>query len=156
MLFHASFPARDPKRVAEAVARLWGGRSFPFPVFEGSYIALEGDKFGTTIEFCPSGQVLVPGRDEAEAGMPREAGPSETHLAISTKLDEAGVHALAAENGWQVRTCWRGENLFRVIEVWIDNTFLIEVLTPEMQREYLGFMTPENYGAFLESMATAA
>jgi len=156
MLFHASFPARDPKRAAEAVARLWGGQSFPFPVFEGSYIALEGDKFGSAIEFCPAGQVLVPGRDEAEAEVQRPAEPSETHLAISTKLDEAAVHALAEENGWMVRTCWRGETLFRVIEVWVDNTFLIEVLTPEMQQEYMGFTTPENYAAFLKSMDTAA
>lgn len=156
MLFHASFPARNPKRAAEAVARLWGGRSFPFPVFEGSYIALEGDRFGSAIEFCPSGQVLVAGKEEAEAGPRRDPGPSEAHLAISTDLSEDAVHALAAAYGWKVRTCWRGETLFRVIEMWIDNTFLIEVLTPEMQREYLGFMTPDNFGAFVETMATAA
>jgi hypothetical protein len=40
--------------------------------------------------------------------------------------------------------------------VWIDNTFLIEVLTPEMQQEYTRFMTPEKYAAFLESMSAAA
>lgn len=156
MLFHASFPARDPKRAAEAVARLWGGAAFPFPVFEGSYIAIEGDKFGSAIEFCPSGQVLVPGSEEAEADRQRPAGPSESHLAISTKLSEAEVHALAAENGWQVRTCWRGETLFRVIEMWVDNTFLIEVLTEEMQKEYTAFMTPKGYAAFLDSMSQAA
>lgn len=156
MLFHASFPARDPKRAAEAVARLWGGKAFPFPVFDGSYIVIEGDRFGSAIEFCPSGQVLVPGREEAEGERQRPAGPSETHLAISTKLSEDEVHALARENGWQVRTCWRGETLFRVIEMWIDNTFLVEVLTEEMQKEYTAFMTPQNYAAFLERMAQAA
>ena len=156
MLFHASFPARDPKRAAEAVARLWGGKAFPFPVFSGSYIAIEGDRFGSAIEFCPSGQVLVPGADEAEAEAQRPAGPSETHLAISTRLSEAEVHALAADYGWQVRTCWRGETLFRVIELWIDNTFLIEVLTAEMQKEYTAFLTPENYADFLESLSRAA
>jgi len=156
MLFHASFPARDPRRAAEAVARLWGGTAFPFPVFEGSYIVIEGDKFGSAIEFCPSGQVLVPGAEEAESERQRPVGPSETHLAISTKLSEREVHALAAENGWQVRTCWRGETLFRVIEMWIDNTFLIEVLTAEMQKEYTAFLTPKNYAALLESMSQAA
>jgi len=156
MLFHASFPARDPRRAAEAVARLWGGAAFPFPVFEGSYIVIEGDKFGSAIEFCPSGQVLVPGAEEAEGERQRPAGPSETHLAISTKLSEKEVHALATENGWQVRTCWRGENLFRVIEMWIDNTFLMEVLTAEMQKEYTAFMTPKKYAALLESMSQAA
>lgn len=156
MLFHASFPARDPKKAAEAIARLWGGEAFPFPVFDGSYIVIEGDRFGSAIEFCPSGQVLVPGAAEAEGERQRPAGPSETHLAISTKLSEAAVHALANENGWQVRTCWRGETLFRVIEMWIDNTFLIEVLTDEMQKEYTAFMTPKKYAAFLGSIFRAA
>ncbi len=155
MLFHASYPARNPKRAAEAVARLWGGRAFPFPVFEGSYIAMEGDKFGSAIEFVPSGCVLKPGEEEVVSEMAK-GGPSETHLAISTKLSERDVHALAKEYGYMARTCWRGETLFRVIEVWIDNTFLIEVLTPEMQQEYTRFMTPEKYAAFLESMSAAA
>jgi hypothetical protein len=155
MLLHASFPSHDPKRAADAVARLWGGRAFPFPVFEGAYIALEGDTFGTAIEFLPAGAVMVPGEEEVEVKPQRRAG-TETHLAISTKLSEKQVHALAAEYGWQVRTCTRGENLFRVIELWIDNAFLVEVLTPEMQKEYLGFMTPEKYAGFLESMAAHA
>ena len=155
MLFHASFPSHDPKRAADAVARLWGGRAFPFPVFEGAYIALEGDKFGTAIEFLPAGMVMVPGEDEVEAERVRRAG-SETHLAISTKLSEKEVHALAVEHGWQVRTCWRGEDLFRVIELWIDNAYLVEVLTPEMQKEYLAFMKPETYARFLESMSAHA
>ena len=66
------------------------------------------------------------------------------------------MHALAAEYGWQARTCWRGETLFRVVEFWVDDTFLIEVLTPEMQREYTRFLTPENYAALLEAMSAAA
>lgn len=155
MLFHASFPSHDPKRAAEAVARLWGGRAFAFPVFEGSHIAIEGDKFGTAIEFLPAGTVMVPGKEEAECERTRRSG-TETHLAISTKLTEKQVHALAGDYGWKVRTCWRGEDLFRVIEVWIDNTYLVEVLTPEMQKEYLAFMTPEKYARFLESMSVTA
>ena len=155
MLFHASFPSHDPARAAEAVARLWGGRAFPFPVFEGSYIAMEGDKFGTAIEFLPAGAVMVPGEDEVEVTPQRRAG-TETHLAISTRLAEKEVHALAKEYGWQARTCWRGEDLFRVIELWIDNAYLVEVLTPEMQKEYLAFMKPERYAAFLESMSVPA
>jgi hypothetical protein len=156
MLFHASYPAHDPARAAEAVARLWGGRSFPFPVFPGSYIAMEGDKFGTAIEFVPAGRVLVPGGEGAESEVQRNGAPSETHLAISTKLSEAEVHALAKEYGYAARTYWRGETLFRVIEIWIDGTILIEALTPEMQKEYLRFMTPEKYAAFLETMSAAA
>jgi len=40
--------------------------------------------------------------------------------------------------------------------MWIDNTFLIEVLTAEMQKEYTACMTPEKYAALLETMSQAA
>ncbi|MCB9946500.1 MAG: hypothetical protein H6842_01580 [Rhodospirillaceae bacterium] len=155
MLFHASFPARDPARAAEAVARLWRGRSFPFPVFPNSFIALKGDGSGTMIEFYPAGQVLVPGPVEAEAEVRRPAAPTETHLAIGTDQAVSDVLALAAEYGWMARHCRRGE-AFGVVEFWVEDTFLIEVLTPEMQAEYLAFMTPDHYGAFVDdAMATA-
>ena len=155
MLFHASFPARDPARAAEAVARLWRGRSFPFPVFPNSFVALKGDTFASAVEFYPAGQVLVPGEHEVEAINVNPPRPSETHLAISTDLSEAEVFDLAAEHGWLVRTCWRG-GAFRVVEFWIEDRSLIEVLTPEMQAEYLAFMTPEAYQAFLNQAPAAA
>ena len=154
MLFHASFPAADPARAAEAVAKLWRGVSYPFPVFPGSHIALQGDRKGTSIEFYPSGQVLVPGNDEVAHATPRPGGPSETHLAISTDLGEKQVKTIASQYGWMARTCSRGGK-FRVIEFWVENTFLIEVLTPEMQAEYLAFMTPKNYSAFLKEVTAA-
>lgn len=155
MLFHASFPARNPAHAAEAVARLWNGRSYEFPVFPGSYVALEGDTHASAIEFYPAGQVLVPGQEEVEARAERPAAPSETHLAISTKLSEAEVAAIAADYGWMARRCNRG-GAFDVIEFWIDGMFLIEVLTPEMQRDYAQFMLPGPYAAFLASMREAA
>jgi hypothetical protein len=156
MLFHASFPSQDPARAAEAVARLWRGRSFPFPVIPDSFVAFENDKFGTLIEFYPAGRVLVPGTDEAVSEVQRPAGPTETHLAISTPLEEDEVHALAAEYGWLSRTCWRGESMFRVIELWIDNAYLFEVLTPEMQKEYIRTVNPDAYDEFLKNTDAAA
>lgn len=155
MLFHASFPAQQPARAADAVARLWHGRSFPFPAFPNSYIALKGDAYGSAVEFYPAGQVLVPGPEEVEAVNMLAGRPSESHLAIATDLSEAEVQALAAEYGWMSRTCRRGD-AFRVIEFWIEDAFLIEVLTPDMQAEYLAFMTPECYDAFLTFTRAAA
>lgn len=84
---------------------------------------------------------------------PRD-GSSETHLAISTPLDEEEVHALAAEYGWLSRTCWRGPSAFRVIELWIDNAYLFEVLTSEMQKEYIRTVVPDRYDAFVAGTLT--
>jgi hypothetical protein len=155
VLYHASFPARDPERAARALADLWGGHHFRFPVFPGSFIAVKGDDRGSAVEFYPAGQVLVPGVQEAEAQIRHPPEPIETHLAIGVECTEEEVHAVARREGWQSRTCWRGDRFFRVIEFWIDNLFMFEILTPDMQAEYAHFATPENFGA-LASQAPAA
>ena len=41
--------------------------------------------------------------------------------------------------------------LFGVIEVWIDGCQMIEVLTPEMQREYLDSVTVDKWSRMLEA-----
>jgi hypothetical protein len=40
-----------------------------------------------------------------------------------------------------------------VIEFWLENTVLIEVLTQDMQREYLDGMTPDKWRAYLTTAA---
>jgi hypothetical protein len=41
--------------------------------------------------------------------------------------------------------------VFRVIEFWVENQFMFEVLTAEMEREYLERVTVEGWRAMLES-----
>jgi len=145
VLFHASIPAADTKRVSGVLAELWKGWSAPFPPFPGSYIAMAGDDRGTEIEVCPLDQENLIGSVEVEAGRNDQAsGRSACHLAIASPLAEQDILAVAAREGWTARRCDRG-GCFHVIELWLENRFLIEVLTEEMQREYLDFMTPERW-----------
>jgi hypothetical protein len=151
MIHHFSFAAREPQRVATAIARLWGGEAFPFPpVAEGSWVAIAGDARGTTIEVYPAGAELHPAEGDADsvAVMAEPAGFVATHAAIATPLDEAQVHALAAEHGWLAKYRKRGGR-FGVIEFWVENAFLLEVMTPAMQAEYTGFMSPDAWRAML-------
>ncbi|CAB3789367.1 hypothetical protein [Paraburkholderia fynbosensis] len=53
-----------------------------------------------------------------------------------------------------LRTC--GHNFFYVIESWIEDSMMIEVLTEEMQQQYLAFATPENFRAFAAAAAVQA
>ena len=62
---------------------------------------------------------------------------SSTHLAMATELDAEAVRAIAEREGWPVKYSKRG-GLFGVMEVWIEGTRMIEILTPEMQAEYRG------------------
>jgi hypothetical protein len=152
MIHHLSFAAAEPRRVAEAIARLWGGEAFPFPpVAEGSWVAIAGDARGTTIEVYPAGAELHPAEGDADSVAlmaPKAARFTATHAAIATPLDEAAVHALAAEHGWLAKYRKRGGK-FGVIEFWVENAFLLEVMTPAMAREYTDFMSPDAWRAML-------
>ena len=155
MLFHVSIDADDPRRVAEVLAELWGGRAFPFPaVIEGSWAALAGDDRGTMIEIYPRGTQLLQGGGEAGAhgvaGLPRRHSP--VHMAIATELDLAQVCTIATREGWPAKYCLRGGR-FGVIELWIEGCQLVEVLTPAMQRQYLDTITIENWETMLREGA---
>lgn len=142
MLFHMSIAADDPRHVASVIAELWRGQARPFPpVTEGSWMALAGDKRGTLIEVYPLGTVLCETDGDADAhgealGMDRY---SPTHGAIATALDRDAVLAIAEREGWPAKYRKRG-GMFGVIELWIEGRQMMEVLTPEMQSEYLAAM----------------
>jgi hypothetical protein len=151
MLFHVSIEADDPRRVASVLAEIFGGAAAPFPpVAEGSWVALAGDDRGTMIEVYPRGTELHIGEGKAGAfGTPgsrrRHAG---VHLAMATECDVQRVFAIAGREQWPVKVCSRGGK-FDVIEVWVEGCQMVEVLTPEMQRDYLESITIENWNRML-------
>lgn len=156
MIFHASIEADDPVGVAAFIARLWDAESLPFPpIAEGSRIVLAGDHWNSAIEIYPRGSALHP-TDGDPATYPDGAGRfSAVHLAIATPLSETDVLALAAEVGWLAQVRNRG-GMFDVIEVWIEGCFLVEVLTPAMQAQYLATLTPDGWRRALAEMPAAA
>ena len=77
------------------------------------------------------------------------------HMAVASPLSAEQVIAIGEREGWRAVRCTRGNNFFDVIELWIENSTLIEVLTPEMQAQYLGFATPENFRALAEQASAS-
>jgi len=155
MLFHLSIDADDPRRVAGVLAEIMGGKALPFPaVIDGSWVALAGDARGTMIEVYPRGTQLIEGAGETGAygvtGVPRRHSP--VHMAIATEMELAQICAIASREGWTSKYCSRG-GAFGVIELWIEGSLLVEVLTPEMQREYLDAISIENWERMLEEGA---
>ncbi|WP_114952404.1 hypothetical protein [Sphingosinicella terrae] len=152
MLFHLSIDADDPRHVAHVFAEIWGGRAFPFPsVIDGSWVALAGDDRGTMIEVYPRGTEL---RENGRDGAFGFAGPAHrfnpVHMAMATNLDADTVIAIARREGWEARVCLRG-GVFGVIEMWVEGCQMVEVLTPEMQRQYLDAITIANWERMLEA-----
>jgi hypothetical protein len=149
MLFHLSIEADDPQKTATVLAEIWGGAALPFPpIGVDSWMAFHGADNGTMIEVYPRGTVLTETETDATGTRAEPRRHSGTHFAMSTDLPLEHVYALAERAGWTAKYCKRGGK-FGVIEVWIDGCQMIEVLTPEMQREYLDCVTVANWSAML-------
>lgn len=160
MINHISIAVHNPEKVANVLAELWNGFVLPFPPAPNSFIVLANDGKGSGVEVTPFDTVLVPGE-----GLPSEENfdtttPTEeyeakfvksdfapnyvaTHLNISTQLSEADVKAIAKREGWRVLTCNRDRGLFQLIEVWVEDRFMLEVMTPEQTARYVEITDPQ-------------
>jgi hypothetical protein len=137
MIHHISIPAQNPRHVAEVLAEIWHGRVLPFAPHPGSYLAFAGDEHGTAVEVYPLGTEITPGKDAAGAGFQTRASPSPltaTHVAISVDASQEQIEHIGAREGWRVVRCNRG--YFDVIEFWVENRLLLELLTPDLAAQY--------------------
>ncbi len=145
MIHHISISANDPYRVARALAAFWRSEVLPFPMYEASYIVFSGDGEGSCVEVYPAQRVLQPATPELPALVEGPVGVhSGFHAALSVPVDEAAIAAVCAEQGWLCRRGSRG-GFFHVVEVWVENHTLLELLTPEMAAEYRAFASIENW-----------
>lgn len=153
MIHHVSISARDPKHVADVLAEVIGGRSFPFPgSIPDSFIAVTGDEHGTLIEVYPADLTLRPGADDEQpAHAAREQRLPETvpfHALLSVPTDQETIERIGAREGWRTKLFGRGRPghaaAFNVIEFWIENRLMIELVPEEMIGPYLNVVTIAN------------
>lgn len=160
MLNHISIAVNDPEKVANILAEIWDGIVAPFPPAPNSFIVLANDGKGSGVELTPAGTILVPGEGfPSEDGFSTETRTEEyeakfvksdfvpkyvaTHLNINTRKSIDEVKAIGAREGWRTLVCNRGEGLFQLIELWVENTFMLEIMTPEMTDRYIEITNPE-------------
>ena len=142
MIFHLSIDAEYPRHVAEVFAEIWNGKALPFPpVAKGSWMAMAGDERNNTIEVYPRGTELIEVQGDADpkAATGSATAHSPTHIAIGTQLTADEILAIAKREGWNAKYRKRGGQ-FGVIEMWIEGWRMVEVLTPDMQAEYLAML----------------
>lgn len=154
MIHHLSLPALDPRRVAGVLAELTGGRPFEFPVAPGAWMVLFGDRHGSALEILPAGTIWRPGPGEVEVAAAE--GPlacSAFHMFLSVPVSRERIEEVGMREGWLVRRCDRGP--FQLIELWIENRFMVELVTASMLPTYLSFMEPEAYGTWLHQVQAA-
>lgn len=166
MINHISIAVHNPKKVANVIAELWNGAVVPFPPAPDSFIVLANDGRGSGVEITPIDIVLEPGTglppedgfdtntrtEEYEAKFVRsEFAPQyvATHLNINTHLSIEEIKEIGRREGWRVLTCNRGEGLFQLVELWIEDRFMFEVMTPEQTKRYVEITQPEFFAEAL-------
>ena len=154
MIHHLSIAARDPKHVAGVLAEFMGGKAVPFPPNPGSFFALQLDEHGSGVEVYPAGTELQPGGSDGAgfAKKPEGRGYGPTHFALSVAAQADAVEAIAGREGWQCYRCNRGP--FHVIEVWVENESMVEILPPEYAAEYLAWTRPDRIATAMAAAPT--
>ncbi|MDX2275221.1 MAG: hypothetical protein NW206_07190 [Hyphomonadaceae bacterium] len=158
MIAHVSVPARNPRQTALLLAALIDGEAFEFPVVPGAWIAVARDGSGLAVEVYPETMAHHPGVGEVDPAQKPE-GPepmpwedqifpdgvqlraSAFHFAMKSPLTDAEIIAVARKAGLRALKCERG-GVFGVVEVWLDNSILLEVLSEAEFARYRAFMNP--------------
>jgi hypothetical protein len=138
VLHHVSFNAREPRQVAQRLAQILGAHAIraPHPPFpEGSWFVVYGNAQGTLIEVLPWGKIQHPQSHGGLRDDPEMRPHSGTHVLLGTSRSADEVLSMAHAHGWRAGVASAG--LFSFIKVWVDDTFLVEVLTPEQTRDYV-------------------
>lgn len=143
-VLHISINAEYPERVANFLSTVMGGQALPFPPFPDSWIALTEADDGSAIEVYPLTHTLLPGEQQIDCRVgAKVSGPSFVHVAIKSPMEATQIVRMASDESWLARQCHRGP--FDCVEVWLENRLLVEVLDPQMSRDYRRGMTVENW-----------
>lgn len=168
MINHVSIGVRNPEKVADVLAKLWNGIVLPFPPSPNSYFVLANDGRGSAIEVTPINTILVPGEgmpekeifgtevltEEYEARfVSSDFAPQyvATHININSPLSAEEIIAIGQREGWRTLLCNRERGLFQLIEIWLEDRFMIEVFTPEMTKRYAEITDPEFLAAAFQA-----
>ncbi len=148
MIHHVSIPAREPRHVAEVLAELMGGKCYPFGPLEGAFMAASGDEHGSMIEVYPDrGDPRHPATPTIRSCLARTArrrrpgrSTSSSRSRASRRRSSASARAKAGGPRRSAAACRASKPFFHVIEFWLENRLMIEVVSPAMAREYEDFL----------------
>lgn len=146
MIHHISIDAHDPLRVARVLAEIWHGKAYSF-FYPGSYTVMPFDCYGSAIVIFPLGTVWSLGAG-AQAAQLRPAASTDSrltaiHAAISVPTTQPQIEQIGQREGWRVLIREQADDTFRLVELWLENRILIELLPPGFEAQYLHTMQPE-------------
>jgi hypothetical protein len=147
VIAHVSLPADDCAFVARVLADMLGGGALPFPPGGPAAYTCWSKDNAYQIVVTPRGHLLIEGPEEQTwVSRPRPDGDraSESHIALAAPRSAAEIVEISHAAGWHARVCSRA-GFFDVVEVWVENAYLVEVLDPAQFAQYRRSMTIENW-----------
>ena len=144
MIHHVSIPARNPRRIADVLAELTGGRVYPFPPAwcRDAYQVVSGDPHGSMLEVYPEEFVLEP-----SPAIFRKAAPAALHpfhMLVSIPATAQDIERIAAREGWRNEFTPVGTPglppVFHCYRMWVENRVLFEFVPESMAGEYRSYM----------------
>jgi hypothetical protein len=138
VIHHVSFCAKAPAVAARGLAWLLGAQAIkapspPFPT--GAWFVCLGDAHGTLLEVLPWGSVLAPGLPGGKGVDEAMREHTATHVLLTTPRATDQIERIATEEGW--RWSHADAGLFSFTKVWVEETFLVELMTPEQSNAYV-------------------
>lgn len=137
MIHHISIPAKDTFNVANVLSEIFDGTVTDFRPTENAYMVWFGDEFGSAVEVYPEDVQLIPGDEEQPCQFDKgnELQYTAVHAAMSISKSREEIYKIAKKENWHAAEFVRGS--FAVIEFWIENKLMLELLTSDMVEEYL-------------------
>jgi hypothetical protein len=157
MIHHISISAHNPEHVAQVLAEVLNGEAVEFFPNPGSYMVFPMDEYGTGIEIYPLDTKLIPGEGDEQGKFVHIANSSNfiaTHAAISVTKTQEEIEEIGKRENWRAVRCNR-DSFFDVMEFWLENQVMLELLTPEMAAQYLAATQPENLKKMFSSDVAA-
>jgi hypothetical protein len=135
MILHVSVTADRPEATARTLATLLGGQAIPLGPAKGSWTAVGPDPIGNVIEVMARGTELHRSEGAVQTVPGAPARHSGFHVLMESVMSESEIIEVAAASGATAHRSSRGV-FGDLIEFWIDDCLLIEVLPCEWARTY--------------------
>jgi hypothetical protein len=151
MIHHISIAAENPQQVSQVLAEIFQGKAVPFPHNPGSYMAVV-EKDLACVQVYPIGTQIIPGSDRDGCNFGRSPQPIQFtpfHAAIFVPISPAEIERIGAREGWRVVRCRRGGLVDVLLEFWVENRLMLELVPPEMMGQFLALEQDPNVLKYL-------
>jgi hypothetical protein len=148
MILHLSLPALDPQVTAKTLAELVGGIHKPLSWCKNGYMVFTHSEFAIGIEVLPYQTVFMPGSSTNEPLIMRSASKEPqydcVHFLLVIDNSYEHIFKVAGKAGWRA-IFKRSLGAIDMVELWVENRFMIEVILKQHQQTTIDALKIENY-----------